>query len=220
MHGLQHFIATSVGSWGYVAIFGLMALESACIPIPSEVTMPVGGFLASSATASSGRLDLLLVGLMGVLGNLVGSWVAYGVGATGGRAFVLRFGRYVRLNPHHLDRAEAWFADHGEGAVFWSRLLPVVRTFISLPAGVGRMKLGRFSVYTVLGCLPWSYGLAVGGYFLGKNWDKLASNIEAASIVVAVLIVAAIVALVLRARRRAKSPAESAQDRPLGRPSD
>jgi membrane protein DedA with SNARE-associated domain len=208
MHGLQHFITSSVGSWGYLAIFGLMALESACIPIPSEVTMPVGGFLASSA-ASSGRLDLWLVGLMGVAGNLVGSWVGYAVGATGGRAFVLRFGRYVRLNPHHLERAEAWFADHGEGAVFWSRLLPVVRTFISLPAGIGRMKLGRFSLYTVLGCLPWSYGLAVGGYFLGKNWERLARNVEAASIVIAVLVVAALVVLVVRARRRSRTTAKT-----------
>src|SRR5437870_2908704 len=166
MHTLQHLVT----SYGYAAVFVLMALESACIPLPSEVTMPVGGFLASS-----GRLDLWLVGLMGVAGNLVGSWVAYAVGATGGRSFVLRFGRYVRLRAHDVDRAERWFADHGEGAVFWSRLLPVVRTFISLPAGVGRMRLSRFSFYTVLGCLPWSYGLAIGGYLLGKNWEKLAS---------------------------------------------
>src|SRR5438093_12878570 len=115
MHGLQHYITTSVGSSGYAAVFVLMALESACIPLPSEVTMPVGGFLASS-----GRLDLWLVGLMGVAGNLVGSWVAYAVGATGGRSFVLRFGRYVRLPAHDVDRAERWFADRGEGAVLWS----------------------------------------------------------------------------------------------------
>jgi membrane protein DedA with SNARE-associated domain len=194
---MQHFITTYVGNWGYLAVFVLMALESACIPIPSEVTMPAGGFLAAS-----GRLDLILVGVMGVVGNLVGSLVAYAVGATGGRAFVLRFGRYVRLNAHHLERAEAWFRDHGEGAVFWSRLLPVVRTFISLPAGVGKMRLGRFSVYTVAGCVPWSFGLATGGYFLGRNWEKLARNIEAASIVVAVLLVVGALVLVLRARRR------------------
>jgi membrane protein DedA with SNARE-associated domain len=201
MHTLQHLVT----SWGYVAIFALMALESACIPIPSEVTMPVGGFLAST-----GRLDLWVVGFMGVAGNLAGSLIAYAVGATGGRAFVLRFGRYVRLNPHHLERAEAWFADHGEGAVFWSRLLPVVRTFISLPAGVGRMKLGRFSLYTVLGCVPWSFGLAAGGYFLGKNWERLARNVEAASLVIAVLVVVAVVALVVRARRRTKTAREPA----------
>jgi len=193
MHTLQHLVTT----WGYVGIFVLMLAESACIPIPSEVTMPVGGFLASS-----GRLDLWLVGLMGVAGNLAGSLVAYGVGATGGRAFVLRFGRYVRLRAHDLERAETWFAGHGEGTVFWSRLLPVVRTFISLPAGVGRMRLGRFCLYTVLGCVPWSFGLAVGGYYLGKNWEKLAKNVELVSIVIAVAVVAAIVVLVIRGRRK------------------
>lgn len=199
---MQHLITTYVGDWGYLAVFVLMALESACIPIPSEVTMPAGGFLAAS-----GQLNLIVVGLMGVAGNLVGSLVAYAVGATGGRAFVGRFGRYVRLNPHHLERAEAWFQAHGEGTVFWSRLLPVVRTFISLPAGVGRMKLGRFSVYTVAGCVPWSYGLAIGGYELGRNWEKLAKNVEAASIVVAVLIVVTAIAFALRARRRARAAA-------------
>jgi membrane protein DedA with SNARE-associated domain len=212
MQELQHFITSSVGDWGYVAVFVLMALESACIPIPSEVTMPVGGFLASS-----GRLDLIVVGLMGVLGNLVGSWIAYAVGATGGRAFVLRWGRYVRLRPHDLDRAERWFADHGEGAVFWSRLLPVVRTFISLPAGVGRMPLGRFSVYTTLGCLPWSYGLTLGGYYLGRNWERLAKNIEFAGIVVAVLLVVAAIVLIVRARRKAKTSVSGSAG---GRPSD
>jgi len=202
MHTLQHLVT----SYGYVAVFVLMALESACIPIPSEVTMPVGGFLASSAGASAasiGQLNLVVVGLMGVLGNLAGSFVAYAVGATGGRALVLRFGRYVRLNEHHLRRAEEWFARRGEGTVFWSRLLPVVRTFISLPAGVGRMKLGRFSLYTALGCLPWSFGLAVGGYYLGSNWEKLAKNIELVSFGVAGLVVAGIVVLVVRSRRRA-----------------
>ena len=205
MHTLQHLVT----SYGYAAVFVLMALESACIPIPSEVTMPVGGFLASS-----GQLNLWVVGFMGVAGNLAGSLVAYAVGATGGRALVMRFGRYVRLNEHHLRRAEDWFARRGEGAVFWSRLLPVVRTFISLPAGVGRMKLGRFSLYTVLGCVPWSFGLAVGGYYLGRNWEKLAKNIELVSIVIAVAVVAAIVVLVVRGRR--KTVSGSAE----GRPSD
>jgi len=205
MHTLQHLVT----SYGYAAVFVLMALESACIPIPSEVTMPVGGFLASS-----GQLNLWVVGFMGVAGNLAGSLVAYAVGATGGRALVMRFGRYVRLNEHHLRRAEDWFARRGESAVFWSRLLPVVRTFISLPAGVGRMKLGRFSLYTVLGCVPWSFGLAVGGYYLGRNWEKLAKNIELVSIVIAVAVVAAIVVLVVRGRR--KTVSGSAE----GRPSD
>jgi membrane protein DedA with SNARE-associated domain len=192
---LQHLINDTVRDWGYLAVFVLMALESACIPIPSEVTMPVAGWLASR-----GDLNLVLVGLVGAVANLAGSWLAYAVGATGGRAFVQRWGRYVRLNPHHLDRAESWFERHGDSTVFWSRLLPVVRTFISLPAGAARMKLGRFSVYSLLGSLPWSFGLAYGGYLLGDNWEKLASNVEIVGFVVAGLIVVAAVALIVRAR--------------------
>jgi membrane protein DedA with SNARE-associated domain len=194
---LQSFINDFVRDWGYLAVFVLMALESACIPIPSEVTMPVAGWLASR-----GDLNLVLVGLDGAVANLAGSLLAYWVGATGGRAFVQRWGRLVRLNTHHLDKAEEWFRRYGTGAVFWSRLLPVVRTFISLPAGTARMKLGRFSVYSLLGSLPWSFGLAIGGYALGNNWEKLASNIEVVGYVVAGLIVAGVVALIVRSRRR------------------
>lgn len=199
MEALQDLITRSVGDWGYLAIFLLMALESACIPIPSEVTMPFGGLLAAS-----GELNLWLVGLVGAVANLVGSWVAYAVGATGGRALVLRYGRYIRIRPHELDRAEAWFERYGDKAAFWSRLLPVVRTFISLPAGAARMKLGRFSVYSLLGSLPWSYGLAYGGYALGRNWERLASNVEIAAFVVVGLVLVGAVWLWLRVRRRSR----------------
>lgn len=200
MDALQDLITRSVGDWGYPAIFLLMAVESACIPVPSEITMPFGGLLAAS-----GRLDLWLVGLVGAVANLVGSWAAYAAGATGGRAFVLRYGTYVRIRPHDLDRAEAWFERYGDRAVFWSRLLPVVRTFISLPAGAARMPLGRFSVYTLLGCLPWSYGLAYGGFVLGRNWERLASNVELAAYAIAAILVLGVVVLVVRRRRRARS---------------
>jgi membrane protein DedA with SNARE-associated domain len=201
MSAIHDLIVRSVGDWGYPAIFVLMTLESACIPIPSEVTMPVGGLLASS-----GRLELWAVGLVGALANLAGSLLAYAVGATGGRAIVLRWGRYVRIRPHDLDRAEKWFGTYGDRAVFWSRLLPVVRTFISLPAGAARMQLGRFSVYSFLGCMPWSFGLAYGGFVLGRNWEKLAGNVEVAAVVVVVLAVAGAALLVVRARRRAMPP--------------
>lgn len=206
MEAFQDFITRSIGDWGYVAIFVLMALESACIPIPSEVTMPFGGLLAAS-----GELNFWLVGLLGAVANLVGSWIAYAAGATGGRALVLRFGRYVRIRPHELDRAEAWFEKYGDKAAFWSRLLPVVRTFISLPAGAARMNLWRFSVYSLLGSLPWSYGLAYGGYVLGRNWEKLASNIEIAAFVVAALAAIGAGWLYLRIRRRAQRVAEESR---------
>jgi membrane protein DedA with SNARE-associated domain len=197
MDALHHLITDTVGDWGYLAIFVLMTLESACIPIPSEITMPFGGLLAEQGT-----LNIWWVGLIGAVANLVGSLIAYWAGATGGRALVLRYGRYVRIREHDLDRADAWFARYGTQAVFWSRLLPVVRTFISLPAGTARMKLGRFSLYSFLGSLPWSFGLAFGGYFLGRNWEKLAQNVEIAAYIVAGLLVAGTVALVVRSRRK------------------
>jgi membrane protein DedA with SNARE-associated domain len=155
-----------------------MVLESACIPIPSEVTMLFGGALASAAFAVFGgpQLNFLFVGLVGTLGNLVGSWLAYWVGSVGGRPMVDRFGRYLLIRPHEVDRAHEWFDHRGEVAVFISRLLPVVRTFISLPAGIARMNRGKFTLYTVLGCLPWTFALAGIGYALGQHWTK-AENI-------------------------------------------
>ncbi len=202
---MQHFITETIGNWGYLAVFVLMALESACIPIPSEVTMPLAGFLAAQGT-----LNVWLVGLDGAVANLVGSLLAYWAGATGGRALVERYGRLIRLNTHHLDKAEAWFKRYGDRAVFWSRLLPVVRTFISLPAGAARMELGRFSVYSFLGCLPWSLGLAYGGYALGQNWEKLARNIELASFVIAGMLVIGAAVWFVRARRKRSAPAGKA----------
>jgi membrane protein DedA with SNARE-associated domain len=200
MDAIHDAIVRSVGDWGYWAIFLLMTLESACIPIPSEVTMPVGGLLAAEGT-----LNLWLVGLIGAFANLVGSWIAYAVGASASRPLILRFGRYVRLREHDLDRATAWFDRYGGRAVFWSRLLPVVRTFISLPAGSARMKLVPFSVYSFLGSLPWSLGLAYGGYVLGKNWEKLAGNVELAAYAIIGLLVVGVGFLVLRARRRRRA---------------
>jgi membrane protein DedA with SNARE-associated domain len=171
---LHESITTLIGDYGYVAIFVLMVLESACIPIPSEVTMLFGGALASPGFAAPGHeLDLVLVALVGTLGNLVGSWLAYGVGWVGGRPLVDRFGRYLLILPHEVDRAHEWFERRGELTVFVSRLLPVIRTFISLPAGVARMPFWRFTIYTVLGCLPWTFALAWLGYLLGENWARV-----------------------------------------------
>lgn len=206
MEVLHDWIVGSVGDWGYLAVFVLMTLESACIPIPSEITMPFGGLLAAE-----GKLNLIAVGMVGAFANLVGSWIAYAAGATGGRAIVLRYGRFVRLRPHDLDRAEEWFRRYGDAAVFWSRLLPVVRTFISLPAGMARMKLVRFSIYSFLGSIPWSLGLAYGGYVLGRNWEKLATNVEYVAYGIAALLVLGVLFLVWRARRkRARAAAAAA----------
>lgn len=198
MASLEHFITDTIGAYGYLAIFILMTLESALIPIPSEVTMVFGGFLVSI-----GELHLVWVGLVGALGNVVGSWIAYYVGLRGGRPLAERWGRYVFLRDKELDRAEAWFERRGEVAVFVGRLLPVVRTFISFPAGVARMPLSRFTFYTLIGSLIWSYALAAAGLALGESWRTLLDYLAPISIVIGV-IVAALIAwwLVRRARAR------------------
>jgi membrane protein DedA with SNARE-associated domain len=211
---VEHLIRVTIEDYGYLAVFVLMVLESACIPIPSEVTMLFGGAAANATFAASlpghpPHLNFLLIGLMGTLGNLVGSWVAYWVGRVGGRPLVERWGRYVFLRAHELDRAEAWFADHGDTAVFVSRLLPVVRTFISLPAGVAEMPFGTFSVYTFAGCLPWTFALAGVGYALGSRWTLVERYFRPISIVVATLIVVGLGWwLFRRARRRRLEDAE------------
>jgi membrane protein DedA with SNARE-associated domain len=170
----ESFITEEIARYGYLAIFVLMVLESACIPIPSEVTMVFGGALVSASfLAPEQQLDLWLVTLAGTGGNLVGSWLAYWAGYVGGRPLIDRWGRYLLIRPHEVDRAHDWFERYGELAVFGGRLLPVVRTFISLPAGVVRMGFWRFTVYTVIGCLPWCLLLAWLGYLLGARWETV-----------------------------------------------
>jgi membrane protein DedA with SNARE-associated domain len=196
--------------YGYVAIFVLMLLESACVPIPSEVTMLFGGALTSAAFAGTGNeLNLFWVGFAGVAGNLVGSWLAYWAGRTGGRPMVDRYGRYLLIRPHEVDKAHAFFERRGDATVFGARLLPVVRTFISLPAGVAEMPLGKFTAYTALGCVPFVYVLAYLGHLAGANWQKVERLLAPFSW----LIIAALVVLgaVYIARRWTKVRAEYAE---------
>ncbi|MGI8425986.1 MAG: DedA family protein [Actinomycetota bacterium] len=194
---LKEFTVNSVGTWGYLAIFVLMLAESACIPIPSEITMPVGGLLAAE-----GKLEFVWVGLIGAFANLVGSWLAYGIGRFGGRQLLIRYGRFVLIKPHDVEKADKWFERYGYSAVFFSRLLPVIRTFISLPAGVARMRLVPFSILTLLGCLPWSFGLAYAGFVLGKNWPKILPYTEPFTYFVAALTGAGIAFWFIRRYRR------------------
>jgi membrane protein DedA with SNARE-associated domain len=202
--GMQNFVTQH----GYLAIFVLMVLESACIPIPSEVTMVLGGALTTTAFAASvgvsPPLNFVAVALAGTLGNLVGSWIAYGVGYAGGRPLIDRWGRYILLRQNEVDRAHVWFERNGEAAVFFARLLPVVRTFISLPAGVARMPFWRFTLFTVLGCLPWTFALTWGGSLLGANWHELVKWFKPISIVIAVALVAGIAVWVVRRLRSRK----------------
>ena len=164
---LSGFIVATISALGYSGILLLMAIESACIPLPSEIIMPFSGYLVST-----GQLNLWGVAVAGAVGCVVGSLVAYWVGMYGGRPIIEKYGRYVLLSRHDLDIADRWFASHGEIIVFVSRLLPAIRTFIAFPAGVARMNLTRFVIYTFAGSLPWCLGLAYVGQKLGENWNK------------------------------------------------
>lgn len=172
MEFLVTWITNFISQVSYQGIFLLMLLESACIPIPSEITMPFAGFLASTE-----RFNLWLVVLAGTLGNLVGSWLAYFFGWWGQkpvvRASVRRWGKYLLISEVELTRAEEWFNRYGDPIIFFSRLLPVVRTFISVPAGIAKMNLFKFTIYTFLGSLIWSFFLTQIGFTLGENWGIL-----------------------------------------------
>jgi membrane protein DedA with SNARE-associated domain len=195
----QDFITGVIGDYGLVAIFVLMLLESACVPIPSEVTMLFGGAMTTAAFAGAGNeLGFWAVVSAGVLGNLIGSWLAYGAGDHGGRPLIDKWGRYLLIRPHEVDRAHQWFERRGEAAVFVARLLPVVRTFISLPAGVAEMPFWRFSVYTLLGCIPWCLVLAWLGAQLGTRWTVVEEILRPVAWLIAIALVAAILVYAIR----------------------
>jgi membrane protein DedA with SNARE-associated domain len=162
------WIVAVIAGLGYCGIVLLMAIESACVPLPSEVTMPFAGYLAAT-----GRFNLQMVAIAGAVGCLLGSYVAYYVGSSGGRRLIERYGRYVLIAPHELEVADRFFARWGGATVFWSRLLPVVRTFIAFPAGVARMRLLPFTVYTLIGSYLWCLVLAYAGLKLGQHWKAL-----------------------------------------------
>jgi membrane protein DedA with SNARE-associated domain len=164
---LASFIVAAISSLGLFGIALMMAIESACIPLPSEIIMPFAGYLVSL-----GRFNLPLVATAGAIGCNLGSAVAYAVGQYGGRRFVERWGAYVLITRRDLDWADRFFARYGSAAVFIARLLPVVRTFIALPAGVARMPVVKFHVYTFLGSWPWCFALAYVGMKLGQAWES------------------------------------------------
>jgi membrane protein DedA with SNARE-associated domain len=196
---LHDFITSSIGQYGLLAIFVLMLLESACIPIPSEVTMLFGGAMTVAAFAGAGNeLNFTAVVLAGTIGNLIGSWLAYWAGDRGGRPLIDRWGRYLLVRPHEVDKAEDWFERRGERTVFLSRLLPVIRTFISLPAGVAEMPFWRFTLYTVLGCLPWCFVLALLGAKLGQEWAVVEEILRPIAWLIALTLVVAIVIYIRR----------------------
>jgi len=188
-----------------------MAIESACIPFPSEVIMPLAGwFLVKDQ--GHGLEYLLLAAFYGALGNLLGSLVAYYAGAWGGRPLLQKYGRWILITPKELDWADRWFAKYGEVTVFATRLMPVVRTFISFPAGIARMNIWRFSILTFAGAFPWSLALAFAGYQLGEHWERIIDYFRPVSIPIA-LVVALLVAYFFYRRIR-----EIRQSEPEGGP--
>jgi membrane protein DedA with SNARE-associated domain len=159
------FVTGTVSAVGYIGVFTLMIFESACIPIPSEIIMPFSGFLVTT-----GKLNLWGVTLAGALGNLIGAVITYAIGFYGGRPFILKYGKYFFVKEKEVHHAEKFFAKWGDWSVFLSRNLPVIRTFISLPAGVAEMPFIKFAVYSFLGSIPWCFALTYLGFLLGSNW--------------------------------------------------
>ena len=193
---IVNFATETVGAYGVWAVFLLMVLESACIPVPSEAIMLFGGFLAGQ-----GKTTLFAVIVAGVAGNVVGSWIAYWVGLKKGRDWALQW-HWLHITPERLDKADRWFERYGSWAVLIARMLPIIRTFISFPAGVARMPFWRFTILTVIGCIPWVTLLAWLGLLVGDNWEAVQHKLHYFDYAVALLIVAGIIWMLVRYRRR------------------
>ena len=188
MEQISQAFLSFIDSWGYFAVAILMAMENACIPVPSELILGFAGYLVSA-----GKMTFTGAIIAGMVGGMAGSIFAYVVGATGGRKFVDKYGKYFFIKKSHVDLAQRWFDKYGVRAVFFSRMLPVVRTFISLPAGFARVNFKQFLFYTFMGSLPWTALILYAGELLGDNWEYLLEvghKFSEAFIVVSVLIIA------------------------------
>ncbi|HEY46232.1 MAG TPA: DedA family protein [Anaerolineae bacterium] len=187
-HRIVEFLTNLFQTMGWTGVVGIMALESANIPIPSEVTMPLSGWLLIQAKGGTAIQAALWGGLWGAVGCTIGSLVSYGLGALGGRPLLDRYGKYLMINPHDLEVADRWFARLGDWTAFLSRLLPIVRTFISFPAGVARTRLIPFTVYSFIGSFVWCAGLAYGGYVFGARWEELRAIMRPFDIPIAIVL--------------------------------
>jgi membrane protein DedA with SNARE-associated domain len=194
------FIVQLISSWGYAGIFVTMTLESTLIPIPSEVVIPFAGFLAHT-----GEMNSWLIVAVSTFANLVGSLIAYAIGKYLGRGFIKRYGRYVLLNMKHLEQVEKWFAKYGSLTVLFSRMLPVIRTYNALPAGMGKMNIPKFCLYTFLGSIPWNLALVFVGYVLRENWNTVERYTLYIDILAVFIAAAVIYFLARRIRVAAKS---------------
>ena len=209
------FLNGLYGAIGYIGVMVAMAIESAMVPLPSELVLPYAGFLVSDTSQveplTGGPWDFWIVVVVATLGNTLGSLVGYAIGAWGGRPFLLRWGRFLLIRPHEIELADRFFERWGPATAFFSRLLPVVRTFISFPAGVARMPLGQFIVYSTLGALPWSILLVFAGTQLGANWTEIRHALQPFDLAIAIAVIAGVVLFVwwrlgMPGRRRPVGP--------------
>lgn len=196
---IEHFTAW-IGSGGYFGVTILMTLESMVAPVPSEAVMPFAGFLVYE-----GKFTFLGAIFFSTVGSIIGSLISYYAGAWGGRPFVKRYGKYVLLDMHHLEQTERFFSKYGDKTIFVSRFIPVVRHLISIPAGVGRMNIIKFSIYTIIGAAIWNAFLTYVGYVLKDNWMTVRKYGEIADIIVIALFLAAIIFLSIQYRKRRKT---------------
>lgn len=200
---LGRFVIAMISKFGYTGILITMAIESACIPLPSEIIMPFSGYLVST-----GQFSMLGVTMAGAIGNVLGSLMAYYVGVWGGRPFVERYGPYLLVSRRDLEMADRWFLKYGEAAVLISRMLPVVRTFISLPAGIVRMNVPKFVLFSFIGAVPWCYLLAYIGLKLGERWDGLHEYFHHFDVVIGMVLVLGFVYFLWSHWPRAKPQAQ------------
>lgn len=199
---IEHWYLTA----GYAGIVLAMALESCCIPLPSEIVMPLAGYMVFK---HPGQFSLIGVGVAGAVGCAIGSAIAYGIGAAGGRPLLLRYGKYVLISKADSDRADRWFQRFGAPVAFFSRLLPVVRTYISLPAGISRMNFPQFMLFTLLGSLPWTFALAALGAAFGDTFDKkltqMTTVFHGLDVVILVLLIVAVALYIYRHVRHSRA---------------
>ena len=193
-------VSNFIAAYGLVAVFILMVVESCGVPFPSEVIMPTAGLLAAA-----GHMNLAAAIVVGAFANLVGSLIAYLAAARFGEPLLLGPGRYIGIRRHHLELADGWFDRWGLPAVFFGRMLPVVRTYISFPAGLARVNLPWFSILTFAGALPWCAALAIAGYELGRNYDEISGPVQKIAIVIALVVIAGVVVWYVRGRREASA---------------
>ena len=185
---IASYVTAFISVSGYIGVFVCMIIESACIPLPSEIIMPFSGYIVFL-----GKFDIWIVTFVGSLGNLVGSLIAYAAGFYGGRPFIEKYGKYVLMSKHDIDVADKWFSKYGDITIFVSRMMPVIRTFISLPAGIARMNIIKFSVYSFIGSLPWCFLLTFIGMKLGENWKSIEVYFHQFDIFIGIIIILGIV---------------------------